>query len=130
MRWLASQGLVKGRAIDWGCGKGTDARLMDMEGFDPHWKPDLPRGLFDTVTCIYVTNTLPSRGARLQVEQDCLARLRSGGTAYLVVRDDVKDEGWRGPPGRRTWQGNVRAGHHWKLLKRRKGSFRIYERTK
>jgi hypothetical protein len=100
-----------------------------MAKYDPTWEPKKPRGKFDVVTCIYVTNTLPTRADRKQVEEDCLNWLRPDGTAYLAIRDDIKNEGWCGPKDRRTWQGNVKAGRGWKLILHRKGRFRIYERS-
>lgn len=127
MLWLEGQGLLRGRMLDLGCGRGTDADLLGMEKYDPTWQPEKPQGKFDVVTCIYVTNTLPTRAARKQVEDDCLGWLQPTGTAYLAIRNDVKEEGWRGRKGRRTWQGNVKAGRGWKLILHRR--FRIYERS-
>ena len=58
MRWLDSESLLVGRVLDFGCGRGFDAKHYGIESYDPHWQPNLARGPFNTVTCIYVLNTI------------------------------------------------------------------------
>ena len=48
---------VKGRVLDFGCGKGSDADILGADKYDPHFFPEKPKGLYDTVLCTYVLNT-------------------------------------------------------------------------
>jgi len=64
---------VRGRVLDYGCGRGTDvAELAELGykvvGYDPHYQPATPRGTFHTVLMTYVINVLkaPKRNEALQ----------------------------------------------------------------
>ncbi len=89
MRWLHSNGLLVGRTLDFGCGRGMDASCFDLEAYDPYWRPDMPTGLFDTIACIYVLNvvTLEQSGGIIEQLKD---KLNPGGKAYFAVRRDLK----------------------------------------
>jgi ATP adenylyltransferase len=90
---LAERGLLKGRKLDYGCGKGTDAQEYGMTAYDPHFNPVEPTGDFDTITCIYVLNTIhPLEGDRVLAKIKAL--LKVGGFAYIAVRRDVATEGY------------------------------------
>ena len=91
------------RCLDYGCGHGDDARELGMEMYDPHWFPEMPKGKFDIITCIYVLNTI-SKAKGEAVLKDIKKRLNPGGRAYIVVRRDVKGK-WLTQRG--TYQHNV-----------------------
>ena len=86
-RYLDSEGLLKGRVLDYGCGYGYDASFFNFEKYDPYFFPILPEGEFDVIMCNYVLNVV------FEDEQELiLKRLSSflifGGNAYITVRRD------------------------------------------
>jgi len=101
--WLSKKELLKGRCLDYGCGKGKDADTLGMEKYDPYHFPQLPTGKFDTITCIYVLNVVQER-ERSEILRNISKYLAVGGKAYLAVRRDIKKEGYT---KRLTWQENV-----------------------
>ncbi|MDI7274894.1 MAG: methyltransferase domain-containing protein [Anaerolineae bacterium] len=98
-RRLLLAGLLTGAVLDFGCGKGADVRFLrakgfDVTGFDPHYSPARPQGLYDTIICHYVLNVLlPEEQSHVLMAVSEL--LRPGGTAYFAVRRDVKKDGFR-----------------------------------
>lgn len=99
LRWMQVRSLLKGRCLDYGCGRGP---WLGMEGYDPHWQPRMPPGLFDTVVSVYVLNVVPEH-----VEQEVLAgmlgKLSQGGTAYAAVRRDIPRQGRKGRKCFQRW---------------------------
>lgn len=105
MLHLATDGRIVGKALDYGAGRGYDAETYDMEKYDPHFQPDMPDGLFDTITLNYVLNVIESEEERLRVLSDIQKRLTRGGKAYLTVRNDKR--ALRGTTSKGTWQGHI-----------------------
>lgn len=100
---LEADGRLVGRVLDYGSGRGYDACYLGAECYDPHFQPDMPDGLFDTIVCNYVLNVIPSESERLQVIADIQSRLKSDGRAYISVRADkgslngyTKTGSWQG----------------------------------
>lgn len=131
MSRLAKQGRLKGRMLDYGCGHGTDAAILDIneclvacEKYDPFYYPYEPEGKFDVVTCIYVLNVLPLREQRKVLER-IYDLLKDDGSAYIAVR---RDQGVaNGFTSMGTYQVNV------KLLFEKvasSGGYDIYEMNK
>jgi hypothetical protein len=93
MRYLSQQGKIQGPALDYGCGKGFDADQLYMDGYDPHFRPEMPGYCYNTITCNYVLNVVQDDEA-----VDILAHIQSllapGGVAYITIRRDIKKEGW------------------------------------
>ena len=107
MGLLSKKGLLKGRVLDHGCGRGFDSKALGVEGWDPWWNPD-PKpesGAYDTITSIYVLNTLRFQKDRNAVLADIRRLLKPDGTAYVAVRNDKGS--LRGDTGKGTWQGLV-----------------------
>jgi len=86
--------MLEGRILDFGCGRGDIARFLegDIEQWDPNWHPKRPCGKFDTVTCVYVLNTLRKR-ARERALKDAMSFVRKGGRLYIAVRRDIEKDG-------------------------------------
>ena len=105
MKRLATDGLIVGRALDYGCGKGFDADYYDMESYDPHYKRTYDGGLYDTITCNYVLNVIEDPDARIEVLQALKDRLRHGGKAYITVRNDRR--ALKGTTKTGSWQGLI-----------------------
>ncbi len=89
MKWLRENFRIVGRALDYGCGQGYDARELVLDSFDPYYKPTVPTGLYNTITCNYVLNCLPGIDRR-EVLIKIYALLEVGGKAYISVRNDLK----------------------------------------
>ncbi len=105
MRALKAFGRIVGRTLDYGCGRGCDARTYGLEYFDPHYSPVMPEGRFDTIVCNYVLNVIESAETRISVLRDIQARLADGGRAYITVRTDKA--ALNGTTRTGTWQGLV-----------------------
>jgi len=127
-RWLHKQGLLAGRILDWGCGRGQDRAWLDGQhiyavGHDPHYRPKKPlKGLlFETVLCTYVLNCIPNYFDRALIVEEALEYLAPGGWLYVSIRANKKDlKGWT---SKGTWQGYVGMDlFH--------GGFRIIRRTR
>lgn len=89
MRTLVDHKMIRGRALDYGCGHGFDADSLGISKWDPNHSPIMPEGLFDTITMIYVTNTLGPEG-RYSAITRAAKRLRSHGRLFVAHRDDIK----------------------------------------
>ena len=89
--WLHGAHLLKGRVLDYGCGRGDIHRFLDLPGcdYDPNFQPERPNGLFDTVYCGYVLNVIPKPSDRDAVLLDIYGMLAPGGKAYIAVRRDI-----------------------------------------
>lgn len=99
VQFLLDRELLKGRILDFGCGLGSDVKLLsqqglDLTGYDPYYAPTAPTGKFETIVCCYVLNVLmPAEQAEVLMEIAHL--LKPGGKAYYAVRRDLKKEGFR-----------------------------------
>lgn len=91
-RWIKEQGLLRGEVLDYGCGKGKDAKLLRCDKYDPYYFPSYPYGLYDTILCTYVLNTMPVR-QREEVIKSVISLLTVGGRAFFTVRRDIKQDG-------------------------------------
>jgi len=101
---LSAAGLLQGRCLDYGCGRGFDADYFGIEGYDPYYRKQYPEGKFETILCIYVLNVLQDESERIGVLQSILSLLEPGGSAYITVRRDIKRPG---VTSRGTYQGLI-----------------------
>jgi hypothetical protein len=108
MNRLVKQGRVKGyKHLDYGCGYGTDADILDCWKYDPHFYPYEPEGRFEVITCIYVLNVLPL-GEQKKVITKIYDLLEDDGVAYFAVR---RDQGVaNGFTAKGTYQTTVKLG--------------------
>lgn len=114
-RYLVEQELVSGFVLDYGCGRGFDARMYRFDKYDPNFYPELTNAKYDTIICNYVLNVVEPEYVPWIVE-DIESRLTKEGTAYISVRRDV---------GNTATQRDVRLDLP--ILFEKKGSFCIYE---
>ena len=89
LQLLHDRGLLKGRTLDFGSGRG---HWYGMNTYDPHYQPRMPSGLFDTITCIYVLNVV-SEQEEANITHQVISKLKKGGTAYFAVRRDIPKKG-------------------------------------
>ena len=90
MKFLSSEGLLKGEKLDFGSGRGKDARTYSMDEYDPQHKPEKPTKKYDTITCNYVLNTI-SKEESDKVLSEIRSLLKPNGNAYISVRRDVEE---------------------------------------
>lgn len=90
-RELHARGLLTGRVLDYGCGRGVDADAYGLERYDPNGAPDMPEGLFDTIMCNFVLNVV-DKATEAAILADIRERLAPGGRAYLTVRRDLDSD--------------------------------------
>jgi hypothetical protein len=104
MKMLNDKGLIKGRSLDYGSGRGYDADQLKIEKYDPYYSPIKPSGMFDTIVSNYVLNVIVGPKKRLEVIKTILSMLKPDGVAYITVRRDVKTSGIT---SRGTFQDNI-----------------------
>jgi len=98
-RILLKRDLLKGEILDFGCGFGKDVEELkgkgfNIDGYDPHYKPEYPIKTFDTIICHYVLNVLKNQ-EQAKVLFEVSRLLKFGGKAYFSVRRDIKKPGFR-----------------------------------
>lgn len=122
MKHLCDAGLLFGRMLDYGCGRGFDADQFGMEKYDPYFCSSLPEGKFDVITCNYVLNVLEHDVQIESVLKKIRGLLKDNGVAYIAVRRDVKQDGYT---NKMTYQRNVVLDLP--VLTERKGKYTIYK---
>lgn len=99
LKHLLSVGLIQGRVLDFGSGRGIDVAFLrqngfDCDGYDPHYAPENPIDQFDTILCGYVLNVLLPE-EQVQVLMAVSELLKPTGRAYFTVRRDIQHNGFR-----------------------------------
>jgi SAM-dependent methyltransferase len=106
---MMEAGVIIGTVLDYGCGKGTDLRYLELikpntiiSGYDPNFFPDLPTKQFDTVFCNNVINYIKSKEDIRSMLFTIKQKLLIGGNFILVARSkgEVK--------------GNIKRNKNWK----------------
>ena len=110
MQYLVEQDLIKGNALDYGCGKGFDCDALGISGYDPFHRQTMsldmtPDRVFNTIACNYVLNVIPDEQERKDVIEQIKTLLTDDGIAYISVRNDVKE--LNGYTSKGTWQGHI-----------------------
>lgn len=88
--------LIKGRILDFGCGRGQDVKELkklkfDAYGYDPHWAPEKPKGKFDTVLMTYVVNVF-EEGSREIAIGEAWKHVKVGGKLIVSSRTEKEIE--------------------------------------
>lgn len=96
---ILNKNLFIGEVLDFGCGFGSDVKLLqakgiNIEGYDKFHYPKYPTKKFDTIICFYVLNVLmPEEQATVLMELSQL--IKPYGMVYIAVRRDLQYEGFR-----------------------------------
>lgn len=103
-KWLKKKGLLNGTILDFGCGRGTDAKFLAKDGievatYDKFWGPCMPQGYFDTVMSNFVFNVITDDTDFFEALELLKAKVAQGGTAYITVRrekeiHDIPSQRW------------------------------------
>lgn len=88
LRFLVEQDELNGLILDYGCGRGFDADALNADRYDPAFHPHMPCGLFDTIICNYVLNTVDAETG-FYILADIESRLSKEGRAFIIVRRDL-----------------------------------------
>jgi len=110
-KYLLNNNMIIGNVLDYGCGKGFDVKFLkcygiDVCGYDPYYFPDKPIGKYDTIICNYVINVV-EKDKEANIINEISDLLSNNGVAYIAVRRDVKNEGYRKHGSGITYQRNV-----------------------
>jgi 2-polyprenyl-3-methyl-5-hydroxy-6-metoxy-1,4-benzoquinol methylase len=92
VQFLKTEGLLKGTVLDYGCGRGFDAKAIKADAFDPHYFPEMPKKKYDTIICNYVLNVVDETVEK-NIIKSIKKLLKKGGRAYISVRRDSFKEG-------------------------------------
>lgn len=70
-----------------------DIFIFDFEcdGYDPHFRPNFPSKLYDTIVCNYVLNVVPEDN-RKEIIAQIKSLLKPNGNAFISVRRDMKKD--------------------------------------
>jgi hypothetical protein len=93
LKWLLCKGMISDTHLDYGCGRGDDAKTMGYDKYDPWYFPKLPTKKYSSITCTYVLNVIKTKKERNEVIKKLKHYLKPGGVAYIAVRRDIKREG-------------------------------------
>ena len=101
-RYLLKNNLIKGRVLDFGCGKGKDVEELrdagfDILGYDPNqikWSRGSsisPGNKYDTILCTYVLNVVNAK-TRKSIISTIKSLLNDNGIGYVSVRRDIDED--------------------------------------
>jgi len=90
--YLLSRSMLGGYMLDFGCGKGKDVQTLKEMGFkivgyDPHYQPIRPMGMFDSIIMNYVLNVISTPNSRPLVMRSAFELLNKGGILYIATRN-------------------------------------------
>lgn len=88
-QWLLKNNLIKGKTLDFGCGKGKDADLLKCDRYDPYFFPNPPKNKYDTIICQYGLNILPPK-KRIKTINQMKNLINKNGSIFITVRRDIK----------------------------------------
>lgn len=91
--------------LDYGCGRGFDCDHLNIDGYDPYWRPQKPTKKYDKIICNYVLNVIEDHNTRNDVITNIQSLLSDNGVCFLSVRNDRAN--LKGTTKNGTWQGVV-----------------------
>lgn len=116
-------GAIKGRVLDFGCGKGKDIEELErlgykVKGYDPNFRPKKVTGRFQTVLMTYVVNVLQVKERDAAI-QKAWGYVKKGGRLVVTARSEreilaIAEKGnWKKVSwGFRTSKGTFQRGYN------------------
>jgi diadenosine tetraphosphate (Ap4A) HIT family hydrolase len=98
-QFLLNNNVLNGDVLDFGCGYGTDVKLLTkygilIHGYDKYYFPEYPSKKYDTIICNDVLSVLlPEEQNRVLMELSQL--VKPSGKVFITVRRGLKYEGFR-----------------------------------
>ncbi len=95
LRFSLSEGIVRSRVLDWGCGRGDDIDALkdlgyEVTGYDPHYFNRMPRGRnYRYAQAVYVLNVIEAERDRRRVIERVRERVKAGAYVMFAVRSDA-----------------------------------------
>jgi len=91
LKGALGKGIIEGRVLDFGCGRGEDVAVLEslgyqVKGYDLEWSPEKPKGMFDTVLLFYVLNVIKKAKDRTKVIRDAWRYVKDGGSLLVATR--------------------------------------------
>lgn len=126
MQYLDQHNLIEGDSLDYGSGRGNDAKLLGMNTYDPYYQPTWPIDQeYKTITCNYVLNVLPYE-EREETICKMINLLALNGIIYLSVRNDIKG-GQQAGKGCTQYNVTIPTSKHYNFKQIKKtSSYRLY----
>ena len=97
LAFLLGEGLIAGKVLDFGCGRGFDANYLKSinyktDMFDPYWNNiNIRNSKYDTIISTYVLNVVKKENEDSFLNK-IKKHLRTNGVAYISVRRDFKED--------------------------------------
>lgn len=87
MAWYKTGGRLRGKILDFGCGRDVPVSGVQIARYDPAYQPDLTTltEQYDTITLNYVLNVIPLEAHRAQLLLALRALLNPGGRLLIAV---------------------------------------------
>ena len=82
---------IKGKVLDYGCGRGQTADREGWEKYDPNWFPQVVFTNYDTILCTYVANVITKEDDRHALYKSLMMVSGGRATIYLTVRRNIKN---------------------------------------
>lgn len=104
-KYLLSKNLIdlNLKILDYGCGRGQDAAILNFDKYDKYWFPELKSSKYDYIICNYVLNVRLKKH-ETTILDNLNSLLKKNGIAFIAVRRDIKLDG---QTKKNTYQRNV-----------------------
>ena len=95
IKWLISHKYLSHdnidiKILDYGSGRGQDAKILAIDQYDPYWYPiELQQTFYDIILCTYVLNVL-ALDEREKTIDKIMNYIKPHGIVYFSVRRDIK----------------------------------------
>jgi hypothetical protein len=89
---IASEFSLDSISLDYGCGRGSDAKFLNIDKYDSHYYPTHPTKNYYFILCTYVLNVVDEE-TQEKILGDIFSLLKPEGKAFITVRRDILSVG-------------------------------------